>query len=101
MINGCRTLRFGAAAVPVVFALLVGAFGQFNDERRRGDLVPIVLPGGSVVDWVGPSKGMGRPRRGGGWNDGAGDCRAACRVGETPTYTRKDFGFRLALAPAP
>ena len=61
MINGCGTLRFGAAAVPVVFALLVGGFGQFNDERRRGDLVPIVLPGGSVVEF----KSMDAPSLGG------------------------------------
>jgi sulfatase modifying factor 1 len=59
------------------------------------------LPGGTIEDWTGPTRGIGRPRRGGGWQDGAGDCRAACRVSEPPTYTRKDFGFRLALVPQP
>jgi S-formylglutathione hydrolase FrmB len=36
-----------------VFAawLAVPARGQFNEERRRGDLSPLTLPGGSVVEF--------------------------------------------------
>ncbi len=35
-------------------------FGQFNDERRRGDLTPIELPGGSVVEFKSmPSAALG------------------------------------------
>ena len=57
----------------IVFWILLGAFGfeiapllwaQFNDERRRTDLTPIILPGGSVIEFKSfDSKMLGMPER--------------------------------------
>ena len=53
--------RFGSALVWGVLACALwflsapernaGLFGQFNEERRRGELTPIQLPGGSAVEF--------------------------------------------------
>jgi S-formylglutathione hydrolase FrmB len=42
-------LIMAAAGLAAWFA--VPARGQFNEERRRGDLSPLTLPGGSVVEF--------------------------------------------------
>ena len=46
-----------------------------------------------------PDRGAYRVVRGGGWGDGAGYCRAACRSYGGPDYRGGGVGFRLALAP--
>ena len=50
---------------------------------------------GTVTDPQGPSSGAGRVHRGGGWNAGAGFCRAAIRGGVAPGYRYDGRGFRL------
>ncbi len=62
---------------------------------------------GNVFEWCqdkyGPypnctgSEGDYRVRRGGGWDDHAGDCRVSTRTGNTPTHRDNDIGFRLSL----
>ncbi|MDQ1350423.1 MAG: hypothetical protein QG657_725 [Acidobacteriota bacterium] len=44
----------------------------------------------------GPARGSGRVLRGGGWIDGAPDCRAACRLGNHPAFRGGGAGFRLS-----
>jgi formylglycine-generating enzyme required for sulfatase activity len=59
-------------------------------------------PKGAVCDPVGPSEGL-RPRRvyrGGGWGNGAGECRSSNRVARYVVYRNRGVGFRLALSPA-
>ncbi len=49
--------RFGGALVPmtgivlVALMLVAASRAQFNDERRRADLTPISLPGGSTIEF--------------------------------------------------
>ena len=52
-------------------------------------------PGGAVTDPRGPGAGSSRVYRGGGWEDGAWDCRASGRYGLTPGYRHRGLGFRL------
>ncbi len=55
---------------------------------------------GAPIDgraWVDSPRGSNRVRRGGSWNNHAGYCRAANRIGYTPTYRHDNLGFRLAL----
>jgi formylglycine-generating enzyme required for sulfatase activity len=56
-------------------------------------------PGGSVVDYEGPSSGRGWVGRGGGWGCLARGCRSARRNRWVPGD--RSVGFRLALAPSP
>jgi formylglycine-generating enzyme required for sulfatase activity len=56
-------------------------------------------PAGKVSDPTGPKEGSRRVRRGGGWSDLAGGCRAARRDGIAPGDTAVDMGFRLARVP--
>ena len=58
-------------------------------------------PGGSVTDPMGPSSGSGRVGRGGCWDDDAGGCRSASRVGYVPGGRYYFLGFRLALGSVP
>lgn len=49
-----RTFAVLGCALSIVSVLLwfaSGASAQFNDERRRGDLSPLPLPGGGVVEF--------------------------------------------------
>jgi formylglycine-generating enzyme required for sulfatase activity len=55
--------------------------------------------GGPVDDPAGPTQASFRVRRGGGWDDGAGDCRSASRSRYVPAGRRDDLGFRVALIP--
>lgn len=58
------------------------------------------LAGGEVVDPVGPSSGVVRVVRGGGWNNPVRDNRSAQRFGVNPGGGRLiNLGFRVALAP--
>jgi formylglycine-generating enzyme required for sulfatase activity len=52
----------------------------------------------SVSDPVGPTEGSRRVRRGGGWGDGAADCRSAARVWGDPSDRNNGGGFRVALS---
>ena len=52
-------------------------------------------PGGAVTDPSGPGSGSERVVRGGGWFDGAGDCRLAYRDWGSRGYRGGDLGFRL------
>ena len=52
-------------------------------------------PCGSVTDPTGPSSGSYRVRRGGGWNYGAANCRAAYRSKGDPTSRTNFNGFRV------
>src|SRR5207248_2144850 len=56
-------------------------------------------PHGPVVDPLGTPDGSGRVIRGGGWNYGGQDCRAAYRYGVTPSNRGNDLGFRVAAVP--
>ncbi len=57
------------------------------------------LPGGNVVDPVGPASGPTRVTRGGSWVSPARDCRSAARFGSPPALRQGSLGFRLALTP--
>jgi len=57
------------------------------------------LPGGSVVDPVGPGTGLDHIIRGGSWHSDAIYCRAASRKWNGPSSGLPFVGFRLALAP--
>jgi formylglycine-generating enzyme required for sulfatase activity len=60
------------------------------------------LPGGSVIDPIGPGSGTTRVLRGGGWSNYAVHCRSAYRTGLDPAYRNGSaVGFRVVLAPAP
>src|SRR5271157_4613692 len=67
MIQFGRMWRFSLLLVSIValsltMAKLVQA--QFNDERRRSDLSPIALPGGSTIEFKSfDSQSMGMPER--------------------------------------
>lgn len=52
-------------AFPVVFSAMSPPLsGQFNDDRRRTDLSPLSLPGGSVIEFKSfESKSLGMPAR--------------------------------------
>ena len=52
-------------------------------------------PGGAVTDPKGPSTGSYRVKRGGGWNGGARNCRAANRDWFAPGKRNFYLGFRL------
>ena len=55
---------------------------------------------GSQTDPRGPTSGLNRVIRGGGWNLYANDCRSANRDSlDYPTYRRPNIGFRSVLAP--
>ncbi len=56
-------------------------------------------PNGVVTDPVGPTSGVHRVGRGGGWGDSGRDCRAAVRDFSYPDYEYSSFGFRVVLAP--
>ena len=61
-------------------------------EDRYGD-----YPGGNVTDPTGPGEGGARVSRGGGWQDGPWDSRAAERWPLSPDYSyTPTVGFRLA-----
>jgi formylglycine-generating enzyme required for sulfatase activity len=47
--------------------------------------------------WVDSPRASNRVARGGSWRFGAGYCRAAIRLNNTPTHRYSDVGFRLAL----
>ena len=51
----------------------------------------------SQTNPTGPSSGSSRVLRGGGWGNGAGDCRVSIRSCRTPDFRRYDLGFRLVL----
>ena len=52
---------------------------------------------GSQTNPKGPVSGSYRVNRGGGWYDGARNCRVANRGRNTPTFRDIFLGFRLAL----
>ena len=52
---------------------------------------------GSQTNPQGPSSGLDRVLRGGGWSYGAGLCRVSCRWFDDPGETYDDLGFRLCL----
>ena len=54
------------------------------------------LPGGT--DPTGVPSGMGRVIRGGNWNNGVGNCRAADRLASRPDVVSHCQGFRVALS---
>jgi formylglycine-generating enzyme required for sulfatase activity len=51
-----------------------------------------------VTDPTGPSSGLVRIVRGGGWNVSAGTTRSAFRLNRDPGYRFRDLGFRPALS---
>jgi hypothetical protein len=57
------------------------------------------LPGGSVTNPVSSASGAQRVIRGGGLNDEARNCRAACRLPCSADYATQEVGFRVVLAP--
>ena len=54
---------------------------------------------GNVWQWCADAEGPSRVLRGGGWDGGAGFCRAAGRCGLGPGYRLDYLGFRLARVP--
>lgn len=57
------------------------------------------LPGGNVVDPVGPSPTAPRVIRGGGWRSYGVDCRSASRSDSNPIHGNSDVGFRVVVGP--
>lgn len=53
-------------------------------------------PSGAVTDPEGPSSGLARVYRGGGWDDKAENCRSAFRYQCEPADRGNDNGLRLA-----
>ena len=53
----------------------------------------------AVSDPTGPTSGVHRAARGGGWHGAARQCRSANRNGSAPDFRRFNLGFRLALSP--
>ena len=70
-----------------------------NVQERCSDWFTEKLPGG--VDPIGAAGSYLRAARGGGWNNSASNCRAACRDRTTDYYRGSDLGFRVALIPSP
>jgi len=56
---------------------------------------------GPLVDPLGASGGSSRVKRGGGWDDGAQDCRSANRNANSPGNRYINVGFRLARSLRP
>jgi formylglycine-generating enzyme required for sulfatase activity len=59
------------------------------------------LPGGNVVDPVGPATGDGRVNRGGSFGSGAGSERSAARAKNPQAEASAYRGFRVGLCPVP
>lgn len=57
------------------------------------------LPGGALVDPIGPEGGTFRTRRGGSWSTFPKQCRSGHRFGGTPTGSLDSLGFRVVVAP--
>ena len=55
--------------------------------------------GGTQSDPTGPSSGFDRVFRGGSWDNGASDCRAALRISDDPDGRNSYVGFRSVLPP--
>ena len=51
---------------------------------------------GSAIDPIGPSIGLSRVYRGGGWNSASRYCRSASRDWNAPSYFSDNVGFRIA-----
>ncbi len=56
------------------------------------------LPGGTVMDYLGPDSGTDRIIRGGYWDSVPAFCRSAMRVHFIPTVRISYLGFRVVLA---
>lgn len=56
-------------------------------------------PGGNVTDPKGPSSGVDRVLRGGGWSDPGRHLRSSDRSGTRPYNRRAFLGFRVSLVP--
>ena len=54
---------------------------------------------GNATDPAGPSSGMDRVLRGGGWNGGYLDCRSSVRFDPDPDTRSYAYGFRVARTP--
>jgi formylglycine-generating enzyme required for sulfatase activity len=57
-----------------------------------------IYPGGSVTNPKGPTTGLGRVFRGGGWGEGGERCRSAYRGYSAPGNGGDGIGFRAVLA---
>jgi formylglycine-generating enzyme required for sulfatase activity len=55
-------------------------------------------PKGAVSDPSGPNEGSDRVIRGGGWFNGAANCRSAFRISFVPSLRYDILGFRVALS---
>ncbi len=53
---------------------------------------------GNVWEWCEDANFYRRVYRGGGWDDGAANCRSASRLTDDPTLRTFNYGFRLALS---
>ena len=80
--------------------------GRANSTRWDRDAPPnkvgLYDMHGNVCQWCEDLVNKGalpRVRRGGGWGDGAGDCRAAYRFWGAPDFRIYYLGFRLARVP--
>ncbi len=58
-------------------------------------------PSDAVTDPSGPSTGLLRVSRGGGWHPGGTYCRSAFRSWGAPDYQNGSIGFRVAAVPSP
>jgi formylglycine-generating enzyme required for sulfatase activity len=58
-------------------------------------------PSGVAIDPRGVGSGLRRVVRGGGWFNGANDCRVAFRLNAAPSYWNNDIGFRVVRSRVP
>jgi formylglycine-generating enzyme required for sulfatase activity len=54
-------------------------------------------PSGTYNDYNGPKTGIARVRRGGGWNNIEGACRASYRLYSPPSERKNEIGCRVAF----
>jgi formylglycine-generating enzyme required for sulfatase activity len=73
-----------------------GNVWQWTQNDYKNKPVDKEADGGELV---GVFRASPRVDRGGGWNDDAGNCRAAYRSGNAPGYRYGNLGFRLARVP--
>ena len=84
----------------VAFAVVLFVVARFIGASTQGKQMasdPDYYKTSPRQDPPGPVAGTSRVARGGAWNSGLGECRAAHRMERPPTHRSIGFGFRVVL----